>query len=186
MVFHFAANPEVRIGFQQPDVSYHENIQTTFHLLVAIRKANVETVIFASSSTVYGEPNILPTPESFGPLIPISHYGASKLACEAMIASYCHNYGINGLVYRFANIIGSRSNHGILRDFITKLRINNKNLEVLGDGKQVKSYLHISDCLDSIFFCLSNLQKRFEIFNIGNQDKIDVLTIANIICDCMG
>lgn len=185
-VFHIAANPEVRTGFDHPEISFKENIQNTFHLLEAIRQNDIDTIVFASSSTVYGEPEIIPTPESYGPLVPISPYGASKLACEAMISSYCHTYGINGLMFRFANIIGSRSNHGVIVDFIKKLKTNSQTLEVLGDGKQSKSYLHVSDCIDSFFFCLSKLNKRTEIFNIGNDGMTDVLTIANIVCNCMG
>jgi len=184
-VFHIAANPEVRTGFDHPEISFKENIQNTFYLLEAIRQNDIDTMVFASSSTVYGEPEIIPTPESYGPLVPISPYGASKLACEAMISAYCHTYGINGLMFRFANIIGSRSNHGVIVDFVKKLRINNQKLEVLGDGKQSKSYLHVSDCIDSFFFCLSKLNKRIEIFNIGNDGMTDVLTIANIVCNCM-
>jgi len=185
-VFHMAANPEVRIGFKNPEISYRENIQNTFHLLEAIRRSDVETIVFASTSTVYGEPEIIPTPETYGPLIPISIYGASKLACEAMISSYCHTYGVNGLILRFTNIVGSRSNHGVIIDFIKKLQNDNKNLEVLGDGKQSKSYLHVSECVESFFFCLSKLNQRIEIFNIGNDDQTDVLSIANIVTKCMG
>jgi len=185
-IFHLAANPEVRIGFKNPEISYRENIQNTFHLLEALRKSDVETIVFASTSTVYGEPEIIPTPETYGPLIPISPYGGSKLACEAMISSYCHTYGVNGLMLRFANIVGSRSNHGVIIDFIKKLQNDNQNLEVLGDGKQSKSYLHVSDCVESFFFCLSKLNQRTEIFNIGNDDQTDVLSIAKIVTKCMG
>ena len=185
-VFHIAANPEVRTGFDHPEISFKENIQNTFHLLEAIRQNDINTIVFASSSTVYGEPEIIPTPESYGPLVPISPYGASKLACEAMISSYCHTYGINGLIFRFANIIGSRSNHGVIVDFIKKLKTNSQTLEVLGDGMQSKSYLHVNDCIDSFFFCLSKLYKRIEMFNIGNDGITDVLTIAKIVCNCMG
>jgi len=185
IVFHIAADPEVRTGFEHPEISYRENIRNTFCLLEQIRKSNVETILFTSSSTVYGEPNVLPTPENYGPLIPISPYGASKLACEALISSYCHTYGIKGQIFRLANVVGSRSKHGVLWDFINKLRINSKKLEVLGDGKQSKSYLHVSDCVDCIFFCLSIQKLPTEIFNVGNADRIDVISIANIVCNSM-
>ena len=184
-VFHIAANPEVRIGFEHPEISYRENIQNTFHLLEAIRKSKVKRIIFASTSTVYGEPEQIPTSENYGPLLPISPYGASKLAGEAMISSYCNNYGIEGLIFRFANIIGSRSNHGVIIDFIKKLKKNKTKLEILGDGKQAKSYLHVNDCIESFLFCISKNNKRAEIFNVGNNDKIDVMTIAKIVSDCM-
>jgi len=185
IVFHIAADPEVRTGFEHPEISYDENIRNTFYLLEEIRKSNVKTMLFTSSSTVYGEPEIIPTPENYGPLIPISPYGASKLACEALISSYCHTYGIKGQIFRLANVIGSRSKHGVLWDFINKLRINKKKLEVLGNGKQSKSYLHVSDCVDCFFFCLSKLKNQAEMFNIGNVDRIDVTSMAKILCGIM-
>jgi len=184
-VFHVAAYPEVRTGFDHPEICYKENVENTFKLLEQIRKSNVETIIFTSSSTVYGEPTIFPTPENYGPLIPISPYGASKLACESLLLSYCHTYGIKGRVFRFANIIGKRSNHGVIWDFVNKLKKDEKNLEILGDGSQSKSYLHVNDCVNSIFSCLRSAKNRTEIFNIGNDDEIDVMSIAKIVCDSM-
>jgi len=184
-VFHMAANPEVRIGYKNPEISFRENIQNTFHLLETIRNSNVETIAFGSTSTIYGEPTILPTPEDYGPLLPISPYGASKLACEAMISSYCNTYGIKGIIFRLANIVGSRSNHGVIIDFINKLKENNKELEVLGDGKQYKSYLHVRDCVEGFFVGISNLKKTVEILNVGNDDQIIVMDIAKIVCDSM-
>jgi len=184
-VFHMAAYPEVRTGFDQPELCFEENIANTFHLLEQIRKSKVKTILFASSSTIYGEPSIIPTPENYGPLIPISQYGSSKLACEALISSYCYTYGIRGQIFRFANIVGKRSNHGVIWDFINKLRKNEKELEVLGDGSQSKSYSHVSDCIDSIFFCFLRQKERFEIFNIGSDDEIDVMSIAQIVCKSM-
>ena len=127
----------------------------------------------------------LPTPENYGPLIPISPYGASKLACEALVLSYCHTYGIKGQILRLANIIGKRSNHGVIWDFVNKLRKNANDLEVLGDGSQSKSYLHVNDCVDAIFFCLKFSKMKTGIFNIGNDDEIDVLSIAKIVCDLL-
>ena len=132
-----------------------------------------------------GEPDIIPTPENYAPLLPISTYGASKLACEALISSYCYTYGINGILFRLANIVGSRSNHGIIPDFIKKLQSNPNNLEILGDGTQSKSYLEVSDCVDSFFFCLEKVTKKVEVFNIGNHDKINVFDIAKIVCKNM-
>jgi len=184
-VFHMAADPEVSIGFKNPEILYKENIQNTFNLLEAIRKADVENILFASSSTVYGEPDIIPTPENYAPLLPISTYGASKLACEALISSYCYTYGINGIIFRLANIVGSRSKHGIIIDFIKKLQNNPNKLEIMGDGTQSKSYLEVSDCVDCFFFCLENVKERVEVFNIGNQDKINVIDIAKTVCKNM-
>jgi len=186
IVFHLAADPEVRTGFEDPTIAYRENIQNTFHILEAIRKNDVETIIFTSSATVYGEPDKIPTPENYGPLYPISSYGSSKLACEAMISSYCHTYGINGLIFRLVNIVGPRSKHGVIFDFINKLKKNSSKLEILGDGSQAKSYLHVTDCIDSMLFCISEVKKRTEVFNIGNDDKTDVITIGRTVCEAMG
>lgn len=184
-VFHMAADPEVKTGFEHPENSYKENIENTFLLLEQIRKSNVKTIVFASSSTVYGEPSIIPTPEDYGPLFPISPYGASKLACEALISSYCHTYDMTGLIFRLANIIGPRSGHGVLPDFIKKLQNNDKKLEILGNGKQSKSYIHVNDCVDCITYCLSKTTQPVEIFNVGTEDQIDTLYIADIVTKCM-
>jgi UDP-glucose 4-epimerase len=181
-VVHMAANPDVRTGFENPKIAYDENIRKTFSLLEKIRKTDVETVLFASSSVVYGEPKIIPTPENYGPLLPISAYGASKMACEALVSSYCYNYGITGLIMRLANVIGSRSKHGVIWDFITKLMKHNKKLEVLGNGKQTKSYIHVNDCVNCFFFCLSKATRGVEVYNVGNSDRIDVISIARIVC----
>ena len=181
-VFHIAAYPEVRTGFETPELAYNENVKNTYLLLENIRKFDIERFVFASSSVVYGEPNILPTPEDYGPLLPISIYGGSKLACEGLVSSYCHTYGIKGTIVRFANVIGSRSRHGVIWDFIKKLEKNQKQLEILGDGKQVKSYIHIDDCIDAILFCVTNSKNQIDIFNIGNEDQVDVLKIGSIVC----
>jgi UDP-glucose 4-epimerase len=188
IVFHMAANPEVRIGFSNPRVDFEENVLATYNLLEAIRKnGDCKHFLFASTSTVYGEPETLPTPEDYAPLKPISHYGASKLACEALVSSYAHLYGFNASILRLANIIGPRSNHGVIYDFIIKLKANPKLLEVLGDGTQSKSYLYIGDCIEAMLTILDGANiKGVEIFNIGSEDRIGVLDIAKIIIEEMG
>ena len=180
-VFHLAAYPEVRTGFENPEISFRENIENTYKFLENIRKSNVQSLIFSSSSVVYGEPSVIPTNENYGPLLPISPYGGSKLACEGLISSYCHNYGIKGTIIRFANVIGKRSNHGVIWDFIHKLKKNPNKLEVLGDGTQMKSYIHINDCIEGILSSYNFTNKQVDIFNIGNDDQLDVMSIAKII-----
>ncbi len=184
-IFHLAAYPEVRTGFENPEISYKENIENTYKMLENVRKSNVKSIVFSSSSVVYGEPDIIPTEENYGPLLPISPYGGSKLACEGLISSYCNNYGIKGTIIRFANVIGKRSNHGVIWDFIHKLKDNPKKLEVLGDGTQMKSYIHIEDCIEGILSSFNFTQKQVDIFNIGNDDQLDVISIANIVCQQM-
>jgi UDP-glucose 4-epimerase len=188
-IFHIAAHPEVRTGINNPRIAYEENIRNTFYLLEEIRKSStVDSLIFTSSSTIYGDPNTIPTPEDYGLPFPVSIYAASKLACESLISSYCHTYGIKGWIFRLANVVGSRSRHGVVWDFIKKLRINSRKLEILGDGLQSKSFIHITDCIESLFHCLllSNPRhERMEVFNIGNEDKIDVISIAKTVCNVM-
>lgn len=185
IIFHLAANPEVRVGETNPKIHFEENIINTFNLLEVIRKANTpKIIVFTSTSTVYGEATTIPTPEEYGPLTPISTYGASKLACEALITSYAHTYNHQALILRLANVIGPRSSHGVITDLITKTISNPKELEILGDGTQEKSYIHITDCIEAIIqitkkFCKS--KKRIDIYNIGSNDKITVKEIATII-----
>ena len=184
-IFHLAADPEVRTGFSDPKLAYEQNIKNTYQLLENVRKSNIKQLVFASSSVVYGEPEIIPTPETFGPLLPISIYGGTKLACEGLISSYCNNYGIKGTIVRFANVVGSRARHGVIWDFIQKLKTNEKELNVLGNGKQTKSYIHVNDCVRGLLFSSENTKKNIDVFNIGNLDMINVLDIASIVCKTM-
>lgn len=183
-VWHIAADPEVKIENKEPQVIYRNNVLATFNLLEETRKAEVGEVVFTSTSTVYGEAEQIPTPEEY-PTIPISLYGASKLACEALISSYCHTFDMRGWVYRFANVIGKRSNHGVIYDFIHKLRNNPEELEILGDGEQNKSYIYISDCVDAMFSGLKASDK-VNILNIGSEDQVKVKRIAEIVSEEMG
>lgn len=187
VVFHLAANPEVRVGSVSPDIHYQQNVATTFNLLEAVRgTGNVKTLVFTSSSTVYGEATKNPTPEDYAPLEPISIYGASKLACEALITAYAHTYGFKAVIYRLANIVGPRNQHGVIHDFIKKLKKNPKELEILGDGTQSKSYLHVNDCIEAMLLGLEKSHKQIEVFNVGSEDQIDVKTIAEIVVKEMG
>lgn len=184
-VCHVAANPDVRLGASDTRVHLDQNILTTYNLLEAMRKNNIKKIAFTSTSTVYGEASVMPTPEDYGPLIPISLYGASKLACEAFITSYSHTFDMQAWIFRFANIVGPRSTHGITVDFIKKLRKNSNLLEILGDGKQEKSYLHVSECVDAILFLIENSQEKVNIFNIGSEDTISSTEIGKAVIEEM-
>jgi len=148
VVFHFAANPEVRLSATEPVVHFNENVLATFHVLEWARQTGVRTVVFASSSTVYGDAEVIPTPEE-EPYRPISVYGAAKAAGEVMCGTYARLYGVKCLAVRYANIIGPRLRHGVIYDFIMKLKKSPNVLEVLGDGTQRKSYLYIKDAVDA-------------------------------------
>ncbi len=186
IIFHLAANPDVRLGAENTKVHLEQNIIATYNLLEAMRINKQRNIVFTSTSTVYGEATALPTPEDYGPLVPISLYGASKLACEALITSYCHTFEMKSWIFRFANIVGSRSTHGIIVDFVNKLRNNPRTLEILGDGQQRKSYLHVSDCVDAILFALGNSHEMANIFNIGSNDTINATEIGEIVVEEMG
>lgn len=189
VVFHFAANPEVRVSSVNPRIHFDENLLATFNVLEAVRNNNVKYIVFASTSTVYGEAKVLPTPEDYHPLEPISVYGSVKLGAEYLHITYSKLYGIRSLIIRYANIIGSRSNHGVIIDFINKLRKNPNVLEILGDGTQKKSYLHVYDAVDATLFVFDKFRetsKEYDIFNIGSEDWIRVVEIADIIVEEMG
>jgi len=184
-VCHVAANPDVRLGASDTRVHLDQNILATYNLLEAMRKNNTKKIAFTSTSTVYGEASIMPTPEDYGPLIPISLYGASKLACEAFITSYSHTFDMQAWIFRFANIVGPRSTHGITVDFIKKLRNNDNLLEILGDGKQEKSYLHVSECVNAILFLIENSEEKVNIYNIGSEDTISATEIGKAVIEEM-
>lgn len=180
-ILHVAANPDVRLGATDTEVHFEQNITATYNLLEVMRKKGIKDVAFTSTSTVYGEASVLPTPEYYGPLIPISLYGASKLACEALITSYSHTFDMRSWIFRFANIIGPRSTHGIIVDFIEKLEKDSKRLEILGDGMQSKSYLHVKQCVDAMGFAIENSSADVNIFNIGSEDTITPTRIGEIV-----
>jgi UDP-glucose 4-epimerase len=190
LVFHLAANPEVRVGEVDPSIHFRENLLATFNVLEAIRRDPAARVlVFFSSSTVYGEATEIPTREDYGPLMPISVYGASKLGCEALVSSFSHMFGLRSLIFRLANIIGSRSQHGVIVDFVHKLRNDPRALEILGDGTQDKSYLHVDDLVEAVFVCLQTFlpsDARVDIFNVGSLDRVKVRRIAEIVCSEMG
>ncbi|MHC1610696.1 MAG: NAD-dependent epimerase/dehydratase family protein [Candidatus Methanospirareceae archaeon] len=182
-VWHLAANPEVRLGAENTRIHLEQNIVGTYNVLEAMRLNEVRRIVFTSSSTVYGEADQLPTPEEYH-TIPISLYGASKLASEALIASYCHTFDMHAWIYRFANVIGRRSTHGVIYDFINKIRRNPRELEILGDGTQTKSYIYVSDCIEAMLVGLRG-KKRVNVFNIGTNDTTSVMRIAELVCEAM-
>jgi len=185
LVFHLAANPDVRIGAEDTRTHLDQNVIATYNLLESMRKKRVAEIAFTSTSTVYGEARIVPTPEDYGPLLPISLYGASKLACEALISAYCSTFDMRSWIYRFANIVGERGTHGVIVDFIKKLEKDPRRLEILGSGRQRKSYLLVQDCIDAMIFSLARSGGRVNVFNIGSEDSVDVTEIADVVAEKM-
>jgi UDP-glucose 4-epimerase len=184
-VFHLQANADVRGGIQRTRTDLEQNTIATWNVLEAMRINEIKHIGFASSATVYGEPNVFPTPESYAPL-QTSLYGASKLACEAMIQAYAEYFGITCYIFRFVSWIGERYSHGVIFDFVKKLRNNAETLEVLGDGKQRKSYLDVIDGVDGIFYAVEHAKKLKNVFNLGHDDFMNVLDLADIIVEELG
>ncbi len=185
-VYHLAADPDVRQSAITPDSQIRNNIIATQRVLEAMRLSGVRQIVFTSTSTVYGEASVIPTPEYYTPMEPVSIYGASKLACEALISAYCHSFDMQAWVYRFANIIGERSGHGVLYDFIAKLKQDPRTLEILGDGRQSKSYLEVKECTKAMLYAAGHSDGRYNVFNIGSEDWVDVKTIADTVTEEMG
>ena len=183
-VFHFAADPDVRLSARTPMQSFNQNVIMTFKLLETCRKNKIKHIVFSSTSTTYGEADKIPTPENY-PCTPISNYGASKLACEAYLSSYAHSYGIKTTIMRYANIYGERSTHGVMYDFYNKLKKSPKELKILGDGKQTKSYLHVSDCVSATFTAFDKQDRIYDVFNVGSSEKNDVNRIAKLVSNNM-
>lgn len=176
-VFHLAADPDVRSSAVEPAKSFRANVEGTFNVLEACRKADVSSFVFASTSTVYGAAELLPTPES-APICPISNYGASKAAGEAYVFSYAETYGIKSVILRYANIYGAPSTHGVMHDFCRKLQNNPNKLEILGDGKQSKSYLHVSDAVAATVLAWEKSTGKAEAFNVGSSEFRTVDEVA--------
>ena len=186
IVFHIAANPDIRYGTRKTSVDLEQGTIATYNVLEAMRLCDVDKISYSSSSVVYGEADIVPTPEDYGPLVPLSLYGASKLACEGLISSFSNSFGMRSWLFRFANIIGRRGTHGVLVDFTEKLKKNPRELEILGDGTQTKSYLMVDECVDGMLFGTEESGGRVNIFNLGSTDRINVTRIAEILVEEAG
>ena len=186
VVYHLAANPDIRLGTQVTDTDLKQGTIATYNVVESMRIHNVSTIMFASSSVVYGDNAPMPTPEDHGPCLPISLYGASKNAGESLVSSFVGTFGLQGYIFRFANIIGDRGTHGVIFDFIHKLKRNPNELEVLGDGLQEKSYMEVGDCVDAILHVMANQHEPLNLFNLGSHDTCSVRRIAEIVVEETG
>ena len=187
IVYHLAANPEVQLGITKPEVMQEQNVDVTERVLEAMKNTGCDRIVFTSTSTVYGDAKKIPTPET-AELKPISAYGSSKLDAEKLIEKYCEEHNFRGVSYRFANCVGPRSNHGVTYDFVNKLKKKPEELEILGDGKQHKSYFHVEDCISGMLakapgeLCEKG---EFVALNVGSKDAISVVTLANEVCKAL-
>jgi UDP-glucose 4-epimerase len=182
-VFHFAANADVRFGTDHPHRDLEQNAIATFHVLEAMRLNGVRRIAFASTGSIYGEAEVIPTPEHAPFPVQTSLYGASKLAAEGMIQAYCEGFNFQAYIFRFVSILGERYTHGHVYDFFRQLLADPTKLKILGNGKQRKSYLYIQDCLDAIMFAMEKAQDKVNIFNLGTNEYCEVNNSIDWICD---
>ena len=182
-VFHLSANADVRFGLEHPRKDLEQNTIATFNVLEAMREHDIKKIAFSSTGSVYGEAQVIPTPEDCPFPVQTSLYASSKLAGEAMISSYCEGYGFTGYIFRFVSILGERYTHGHVFDFYKKLMDNPNELHVLGNGKQRKSYLYINDCIDAMMTVINNSGDKVNIYNLGTDEYCEVNDSINWICE---
>lgn len=186
VVFHLAAHADVRSGTERPRRDLEQNTIATFGVLEAMRRTGVRRLVFASTGSVYGEPSVFPTPEACPFPLQTSVYGASKLAGEGLVAAYCAGFGFQAHVFRFVSILGERYSHGHVFDFYKKLRADPNSIEVLGDGRQRKSYLYVADCVEAMLLLLERARDPVNVFNLGTDEYCTVDDSLGWICDHLG
>jgi UDP-glucose 4-epimerase len=186
LVFHFAANADVRFGPEHPDKDLEQNSIVTFNVLEAMRATGIRKIVFASTGSVYGEPAKFPTPETDAFPIQTSFYGASKLAGEGLIEAYCEAFDFQSYIFRFVSILGERYTHGHIFDFVKSLRSDPMKLRVLGDGHQKKSYLYVGDCIEAVLLAVGTAKDRVNIFNLGTDEYCEVNHSIDIIIKYLG
>jgi UDP-glucose 4-epimerase len=185
-VYHFASNPDIARAATQPDIDFWEGTYLTQNVLEAVRVCGVPRLTYASGSGVYGDVGATPAHEDYGPLLPISTYGASKLAGEALIGAYCHMFGLSALAFRFANVVGPHQTHGVAYDFIRRLLADPSQLLILGDGSQSKSYIHVRDVVAAMRWVARDGWRGFDYFNVATEDYVTVREIADLVVERLG
>jgi len=185
-VIHLASNPDIARAATEPAVDFDLGTLLTHHVVEAARRTGATQILYASGSGVYGDLGEVEADEDHGPLIPVSTYGASKLAGEALIAAYCYMFDLTACVFRFGNVVGPRQTHGVGFDFVRRLRKDPTRLRILGDGRQSKSYVHVSDVVGAVLTAHEKVQAPFEAFNVATGDYITVREIADLACECVG
>ncbi|MCL5420014.1 MAG: NAD-dependent epimerase/dehydratase family protein [Candidatus Marsarchaeota archaeon] len=184
-IIHLAADPNVKESMEDVIGHFHKDVTATLNVLELARRHDAKAFVFASSSVVYGDARIIPTKES-NLKRPISNYGTFKLMSEHLVEQYAVSYGIRSTALRLANVVGGRTSHGIIPDIIAKLRLNSSELEILGDGRQQKSYIYITDVISAINVVVQKPKEGFRALNVGSADSLTVKEMADIICEEMG
>jgi UDP-glucose 4-epimerase len=185
-IYHFAANPDIARAMTDPTIDFWQGTRLTSNVVEAARTNGASRITFASGSGVYGDQGALEVDETFGPLVPISTYGASKLGCESLLAAYSHMFGLQSVAFRFANVVGPAQTHGVTFDFVRRLRADPTRLRILGDGSQSKSYIHVTDVVSAMLTLNAQNWEGFDVFNVGTDDYITVSEIADLVVDRMG
>ena len=186
LVVHFAANADVRFGTEHPRKDLDQNTIATWNVLEAMREQGCKRIVFSSTGSVYGEPEIFPTPETCPFPVQTSLYGASKLAAEGLIQAYCEGFGMQSYIFRFVSILGERYTHGHVFDFYQQLAEHPEHLHILGDGHQKKSYLYVQDCIDAILIALDHVGGKVNTFNLGTDEYCEVNDSIGWICEHLG
>ena len=186
IVIHLASNPDIARAATEPDIDFREGTYLTERVLEAMRMTSAKRILYASGSGVYGDLGTVEAGEDYGPMVPISTYGASKLAGEMLISSYCHMFDLSGCVFRFGNVVGPRQTHGVGFDFVRSLRNQPERLRILGDGSQSKSYVHVQDVIAAVLLANEKTVAKFQTYNVATGDYITVSEIAELACECTG
>jgi UDP-glucose 4-epimerase len=186
VIWHLGANTDIPGGNKVTDLDLKNCTVGTRNVLEAMRANNIKKIIFSSTSCVYGDAPPVSLAETYGPLLPISLYGSGKLACEALISAYSHLFDIQALMFRFGNVVGARMGHGVIYDFIQKLRKNPQELEILGDGQQEKPFFLVEDCIDGMLHAFRHNNNQYDIYNLGAENFTNVTGIARIVAGVMG
>lgn len=186
LVWHLAANSDISYGTKYTDFDLKGGTLATYNILEGMRRTGAKEIVFSSSGAVYGEPEIMPTPENYGPILPISLYAASKVACEGLITAFTHNYDMRCWIFRFGNIVGPNPTHGVIHDFVLRLRENPRELVVLGDGTQSKPYVYVDDCIEGMEFGYRNAHDSMNYYNLAVDDQTSVTEIAEWTIEAMG
>jgi UDP-glucose 4-epimerase len=185
-VIHLASNPDIARAMTDPAIDFDQGTLLTHHVAEAARRCGAEMVLYASGSGVYGDLGHAEATENHGPLIPVSTYGASKLAGEALLASYAAMFGITALAFRFGNVVGPRQTHGVGFDFIRRLLDDPHHLRILGDGRQSKSYIHVEDVVEAVLHAAHVATGPYAVFNVATGDYVTVTEIAELAVDVAG
>lgn len=186
LVIHLASNADIARAAVEPEIDFDEGTALTHHVLEAMRRTGCARILYPSGSGVYGDLGEIEADEDYGPLRPISTYGASKLAGEGMISAYCHMFGLRARIFRLGNVVGARQTHGVGLDFIRNLLADPDSLAIMGDGRQSKSYIHVDDVVSAFLLADEMGDEDCRVFNVASADALTVTEIAGMAADCLG